>query len=187
MHKVTVSRQGRTWFFDIDGIGSGQADSLLSLPTEVGKKINAPAGQNLNTQWVWADDFMEEAMAIQKERAELQRRAEAQGWPLSAYAAHPGWAQTGLMQPEPEGASLAKTLIAFATPVLGQSAAEGALPILFAATSPQARPGAYYGPDSFGGMRGGPTEVKPPDYALDVEAQERLWAACEALSGLRWG
>jgi hypothetical protein len=76
MHKVTVSRQGRTWFFDVDNIGSGQADSLLSLPTEVGKKINAPAGQNLNTQWVWADDFMEEAMAIQKERAELQRRGE---------------------------------------------------------------------------------------------------------------
>lgn len=77
MHTITVSRQGRTWLYDIDSIGSGQADSLASLPTAVSKKIDAPLGQNLNTQWTWTDDFVNEAMAIHKERAELQCRSEA--------------------------------------------------------------------------------------------------------------
>jgi hypothetical protein len=53
------------------------ADSLVSLTTAVNRKIDAPLGQNLNTQWTWTDDFVNEAMAIHKERAELQRRSEA--------------------------------------------------------------------------------------------------------------
>jgi len=116
----------------------------------------------------------------------LQRRATEHGWPLSAYAAHPGWAQTGLMDPEPEGAPLAKTLMAFATPVFGQSAAEGALPILYAATAREAQPG-YYGPAGLGGLRGSAGPAAAPDFARDEAAQERLWELSENLSGLRWG
>lgn len=116
----------------------------------------------------------------------LQRRAVEHGWPLSAYAAHPGWAQTGLMEPEPEGAPFAKTLIAFATPVFAQSAADGALPILYAATAPEAKPG-YFGPSGMGGLRGGAGPAPPPAYALDTMAQDRLWEASEEMSGLRWG
>lgn len=77
MHSITVSRQGRTWLYDIDSIGSGQADSLASLPTAVMKKINAPAGQNFNTQWTWTDDFAKEALAINETRARLARETEA--------------------------------------------------------------------------------------------------------------
>ena len=116
----------------------------------------------------------------------LQRRAVDHAWPVTAYAAHPGWAQTGLMEPEAEGATLAKTLIAFATPVFGQSAAEGALPILYAATATEARPG-YFGPSGLGGLRGSAGPASTPDYAQDVAAQDRLWELSEELSGLRWG
>ena len=77
MHSITVSRQGRTWFYDIDSLGSGQADSLASLPTAVSNKINAPAGQNFNTQWTWTDDFAKEALAINETRARLARETEA--------------------------------------------------------------------------------------------------------------
>jgi len=39
---------------------------------------------------------------------------------------------------------------------LFQSASQGALPQLFAATTPEAQPGGHYGPDQFGGMRSWP-------------------------------
>ena len=116
----------------------------------------------------------------------LQRRATQHVWSLSAYAAHPGWAQTGLMEPETQGATLAKTLIAFATPMLGQTAAEGALPILYAATAADAKAG-YFGPLGMGGLRGSPGPATAPAYALDEAAQDRLWRESEELSGVRWG
>ncbi|MBW0450950.1 hypothetical protein [Paraburkholderia phenoliruptrix] len=43
---------------------------------------------------------------------------------------------------------------------LFQSAPQGALPTLFAATSPQAQGGAYYGPDRFGETRGYPAVAR---------------------------
>jgi hypothetical protein len=43
-----------------------------------------------------------------------------------------------------------------AAPFFGQSATDGARPILFAATSPKATPGAYYGPGGIGELRGAP-------------------------------
>ena len=72
---------------------------------------------------------------------ELQRRSEAAGWKLISIAAHPGFARTNLFAGGPGGlVSLASD---FAAPFFGHSAADGARPTLFAATSPLAKPGAY--------------------------------------------
>lgn len=116
----------------------------------------------------------------------LERRARANGWRLSAFAAHPGWAQTALMEPEAAGASFAKNMIAFATPMMAQSAAQGALPVLYAATAPGAKPG-YYGPDGLGEMRGHPAAARIAGFAQDQAAQDRLWRASVELSGVAWG
>lgn len=78
---------------------------------------------------------------------DLQRRSDAAGWKLTRIAAHPGFARTGLFASGPGG--LLSLATDFAAPFFGQSAPDGARPILFAATSPEAQPGAYYGP---GGM-----------------------------------
>src|SRR6266404_2657091 len=75
---------------------------------------------------------------------ELQRRSDASGWNLTSNAAHPGFARTGLFASGPGG--LLSLATDFAAPFFGQSTADGARPILFAATSPRAKPGAYYGP-----------------------------------------
>jgi protochlorophyllide reductase len=64
---------------------------------------------------------------------------------------------------------------------LFQSAAMGALPQLFAATAPAAKPAAQYGPDQWGGMRGWPTEVKIAPAALDPAQRLRLWQVSEEL------
>ena len=75
---------------------------------------------------------------------ELQRRSEAAGWNLISNAAHPGFARTNLFAGGPGG--LVSLATDFAAPFFGHSAADGARPILFAATSPGAKPGAITGP-----------------------------------------
>jgi uncharacterized protein YcfJ len=65
------------------------------------------------------------------------------------------------------------------------SGAEGAVPTLFAATSPGAVDGGYYGPQGFREMRGGdvgPAHIAPQ--ALDQTAATRLWSECERLTGI---
>ena len=78
---------------------------------------------------------------------ELQRRSDAGGWGLMSNAAHPGYARTELIASGPGRGRLSSriggVLIA---PWASQTAAEGALPQLYAATSPDAVGGGYYGP-----------------------------------------
>ena len=65
-----------------------------------------------------------------------------------------------------------------------EPAAQGALPTLFAATSPDARSGLYYGPDKLGEVRGSPAVAKVPPQAQDTHAAARLWTLSEELAGL---
>ena len=118
---------------------------------------------------------------------ELQRRSDAAGWGIKSFAAHPGIARTDLIA---KGAGPGSAL-AIASRLFGglmsQSAAQGALPTLLAATSPTAKAGAYYGPDGMGGLKGAPVLVKPPSQALDTAAAARLWEVSEQLAGVRFG
>jgi NAD(P)-dependent dehydrogenase (short-subunit alcohol dehydrogenase family) len=111
---------------------------------------------------------------------ELQRRSDATGWNLISNAAHPGFARTGLFASGPGGLlSLASD---FAAPFFGQSAADGARPILFAATSPKAMPGAYYGPGGIGELRGAPAPALIMPQARDAAGAARLWDVSEKLA-----
>jgi len=69
-------------------------------------------------------------------------------------------------------------------PFLFQPAAQGALPALFAATAPEAKGGAYYGPDKMSEVRGHPALAKVPDAALDEAVVGRLWRRSEELTGI---
>jgi len=111
----------------------------------------------------------------------LQRRSDAAGWNLISNAAHPGFARTGLFASGPGG--LVSLATDFAAPFFGHSAADGAWPILFAATSPNARPGAYYGPGGIGELRGAPAVALIMPQARDAAAAARLWDVSEKLAG----
>ena len=74
---------------------------------------------------------------------ELQRRSQQEGWGLSSYAAHPGFARTELIANGPQLGPVLGQLNRWVQPLVSQSAAQGALPTLRAATDPQAQPGAY--------------------------------------------
>ena len=111
---------------------------------------------------------------------ELQRRSDAAGWNLTSNAAHPGFARTGLFASGPGG--LISLATDFAAPFFGHSAADGARPILFAATNPNARPGAYYGPGGIGELRGAPAPALIMPQARDAARAARLWDVSEKLA-----
>jgi NAD(P)-dependent dehydrogenase (short-subunit alcohol dehydrogenase family) len=111
---------------------------------------------------------------------ELQRRSDAKGWNLTSTAAHPGFARTGLFASGPGG--LISLATDFAAPFFGHSAAEGARPILFAATSPKAGPGVYYGPGGIGELRGAPAPALMMPQARDAATAARLWDVSEKLT-----
>jgi NAD(P)-dependent dehydrogenase (short-subunit alcohol dehydrogenase family) len=112
---------------------------------------------------------------------ELQRRSNVAGWNLSSSAAHPGFSRTNLFASGPGG--LISLATDFAAPLFGHSAAEGARPILFAATSPQAKPGAYYGPGGIGELRGAPAPALIMPRARDAATDAKLWDVSEKLTG----
>lgn len=116
---------------------------------------------------------------------ELQRRSEAGGWGIASIATHPGVSRTDLLHNAPGRWSVAGTARTFLW-FLFQPVSQGALPTLFAATSPQAKAGAYYGPDRLGETRGYPALSKIPKQAMDAAAALRLWSISEDLTGLRF-
>jgi NAD(P)-dependent dehydrogenase (short-subunit alcohol dehydrogenase family) len=116
---------------------------------------------------------------------ELQRRSDAAGWNLISIAAHPGFARTNLFAGGPGG--LVSLATDFAAPFFGHSAADGARPILFAATSPNAKPGAYYGPGGFSELRGAPAAALVMAQARDAAAAARLWDVSAKLTNTTFG
>jgi NAD(P)-dependent dehydrogenase (short-subunit alcohol dehydrogenase family) len=120
---------------------------------------------------------------------ELQRRSDQNGWGLTSVSAHPGWARTNLIAsgPTAEGGGGAYWRVArLVEPFLSHSAADGALPILMAATSPKVTGGGYFGATGFNEMKGpaGPAEIKP--WASDPAVAKALWEASESLTGVRF-
>jgi NAD(P)-dependent dehydrogenase (short-subunit alcohol dehydrogenase family) len=115
---------------------------------------------------------------------ELQRRSDAAGWGLMSNAAHPGFARTDPIANGPGASGLLWHVSRLLQPYVSQSAAEGALPTLFAATSPEAKAGGYYGPNGFYEMKGPPVPAKIMPQAKDAGAAARLWDVSAALTGV---
>lgn len=114
---------------------------------------------------------------------ELQRRSDAAGWGSMSDAAHPGYARTDLMAKGPGANSLLLQINNVLRPFISHSAADGALPTLFAATSPQAKPGGYHGPNGFYELKGPPVLAKIMSQATDAAVAARLWDISAALTG----
>ena len=120
---------------------------------------------------------------------ELHRRAQRNNWNLHSIAAHPGWARTDIVTngigdgaPGPKAWLMDKIFA-----LVAQSAQDGALPSLYAATAPQAQDGAYYGPTGWRETRGAPGPAQVYPQAADPDAGARLWALSEALTGVTFG
>ena len=120
---------------------------------------------------------------------ELGRRLRATDSRVMSVAAHPGVASTNLFQVGDYSTfeKSARNLVGHAIGIFLNTAAEGALPTLYAATASTAQDGGYYGPQGFQEMRGedvGPAKVA--SQALDTVAAARLWQVCEELTGIKF-
>lgn len=109
---------------------------------------------------------------------ELQRRSDAAGWGVQSIASHPGLSRTRL---QGHNGFFRRSLR-----VWFQSAAQGAVPTLYAATAQDARGGRYYGPTGLLEARGPLGMAKIPPAATDAACAARLWTLSERLSGARF-
>jgi NAD(P)-dependent dehydrogenase (short-subunit alcohol dehydrogenase family) len=116
---------------------------------------------------------------------EFDRRLRTRDAKTTSVIAHPGVAVTNIVS-NGMGKTLQGRIVNAVIPLLAQSDDRGSWPLLYAATSPAARGGGYYGPDGIAEVRGTPVEVKPRPHAMDPAAGERLWEASEALTGVRF-
>lgn len=112
---------------------------------------------------------------------ELQRQSDKNGWDITSIAAHPGISRTELLVGKSDGRGLSGIARKYAW-FMFQPVAQGALPTLFAATSPNAKPGKYYGPHAFRETRGYPHEAFVPKNALDDKTSQQLWNVSEKLA-----
>ncbi len=116
---------------------------------------------------------------------ELQRRSDTAGWGLQSMAAHPGVAVTELVARGP-GLDSEQGRQWSAMRAQLQTAAQGAVPTLYAATAPDARGGQYYGPTGPNEVSGPVGLATVPGGAGDPAAAGRLWTLTEQLTGTRF-
>ena len=114
---------------------------------------------------------------------ELDRRARRAGAALTSVACHPGYASTNLQgrSAREQGKSdwFWKLGNRFA-----QTAAEGALPTVRAATDPSVEGGTYYGPKPR--QAGSAVQVRSSGRSHEIATAEHLWEVSEQLTGVRF-
>ncbi|GGY18199.1 short chain dehydrogenase [Streptomyces minutiscleroticus] len=122
---------------------------------------------------------------------ELDRRSEAGGWGITSNLSHPGVAPTSLLAARPE---LGRAKDTVSVRVIRALSARGVLlgtvrtaqlPALYAATSPEAEGGAFYGPGGPGHLGGPPVRQKLYSRLHSTDEAHRVWARSEELTGVR--
>jgi NAD(P)-dependent dehydrogenase (short-subunit alcohol dehydrogenase family) len=125
---------------------------------------------------------------------ELDRRSREAGWGVLSNAAHPGLTKTNLQISGPshgrEKPSLMQRLYTTSwrwAPFLWQEIDEGILPALYAAATPGAEGGAFYGPRGFYETAGGGVTLAKFSRAARNDADgRRLWELSEQLTGVSY-
>ena len=120
---------------------------------------------------------------------ELNRRFDNAGViGIKSVACHPGYAATNLQYrgPEQSGSRLRYAMMKVANTVIAQSAEQGALPLLYAATAPGVEEGEYYGPGGLLNMRGAPERQQSNEASRDETDARRLWTRSEELTDVEY-
>ncbi len=109
---------------------------------------------------------------------ELTRRLHDHGSRCLVASAHPGWTATDLQRHTP--------LFQRVNPYMAMEPWQGALPSLYAATSPDVQSGAYYGPGGCFELRGYPKKVKSSRGSQSRSVASKLWRLSEEATGVRY-
>lgn len=114
---------------------------------------------------------------------ELNRRIKKEGHAVMSVATHPGFAATNILT-STEGKQsnfIKNAFFNFLKNHVAQPVATGALSILYAATSPDAKGGEYYGPSGFQEYWGKLHITRGINKVYDEEAAAKLWEMSEKL------
>ncbi|GAA5153876.1 SDR family oxidoreductase [Pseudonocardia eucalypti] len=119
---------------------------------------------------------------------ELDRRSRAQGWGITSNLAHPGVVPTNLLAARPEVGRDRDTMAVrmiralSARGILFGTVHTAQLPALYAATSPDAERGGFYGPRGPGHLGGPPGRQKLYSPLRGTEQAQRIWRVSEQLT-----
>jgi NAD(P)-dependent dehydrogenase (short-subunit alcohol dehydrogenase family) len=165
-------------------------DRLLAAPGSrvVNVSSQAHTGGRINFDDLQSDKSYSRFGAYAQSKAanilftrELQKHLDHAGAPILSVAAHPGFAATNLLT---SGFPPLDGLLGFGARIIGQTAAMGALPQLYAATAPDVQGAEYFGPRRT--WRGYPVRLMPSRYSQDDGIAARLWEVSEQLTGVRY-
>jgi NAD(P)-dependent dehydrogenase (short-subunit alcohol dehydrogenase family) len=165
--------------------------SLSSLAARMNAKIHFDDPQFEKSYKPMAA-YGQSKLAVLMFALELDRRSRAAGWGIVSSAAHPGLTKTNLQISGPSHGRdkpspmerLYRTSWRWA-PFLWQEINEGILPALYAAATPQAEGGTFYGPRGFYEAAGGGVKVAHlPAAARNEDDCRRLWDLSEQLAGV---
>jgi len=119
---------------------------------------------------------------------ELQRRFEACRARAISVGCHPGYSATNLQMVGPRMADNRpiEKLMVWANRTFAQSAAMGALNLLYAATAADMAGGDFIGPRGMIGMSGYPGKTQSSRRSHDPRLAKRLWEISEDLTGVRY-
>jgi NAD(P)-dependent dehydrogenase (short-subunit alcohol dehydrogenase family) len=191
-----VTEDGFESHFGVNHLGHFALTGLLLdvlLKTSSSRIVTVGSRMHADGKMEW-DDIMNEKsydrMAAYRQSKlasmlfafELNRRLEVKGVSAMAVAVHPGLANTGWVENNLNGfMKIMGKLMSIAS---YQSAEMGALPLLYAGTDPNVKPGGYYGPEN--DTKGYPVEVQASDSAYNETDARRLWGLSEKLTGVRF-
>ena len=113
---------------------------------------------------------------------ELHRRLINEGSSVKAVACHPGGSNTELGRHFPAFLQM----LFMPLQLVMNSAAEGALPTLLAATGPDVEGGDYYGPAGMGEFARSARKVRMVAAAQSTTDAERLWKESEKMTGVTY-
>lgn len=171
-----------TWLLmpALRGVPGARVVTLSSLAARAGR-VNVADPNYEHRRYLPNAAYSQAKLANLLFALELDRRARAAGLDLISVAAHPGYTATNLTpnMAKSHGRTLLGQVITvfggIGDRLLGQSVRMGVLPQVYAATMPDVRGGAYYGPDGLLESRGHPREVPIPAPGRNAAAAAALW------------
>ena len=123
---------------------------------------------------------------------ELHRRSTAEGWGIQSNLSHPGISPTNLLAAQPQMGRPRDTMAVRSIRAMSRlgilvgTPQSAALPAVYAATSPDAKGGLFYGPKGFNHLGGAPAEEPVYSRLANPEDGRRIWELSERLVGVKF-
>jgi NAD(P)-dependent dehydrogenase (short-subunit alcohol dehydrogenase family) len=169
--------------------GQAHMTTMSSLGSRNGK-IDFDDLQSSKNYKPWPA-YNQSKLALTLFAREFARRSAVEQWGVMSNVAHPGLTVTNLQGSGSNMGRDSRSAMSRIFPWLGrhfpsvvQQVDTGALPALYAATSPDAKNDTFYGPGGRGHLTGAPGEQKYYPTVENFKEAKRLWAVAEDLSGV---